>query len=72
MQLTENEQKLLDDLIQNVLGAWSRHHEQVPHVLYHYTSADGLIGILSSKSIWLTDLRYMNDLSELQYSKALV
>ena len=72
MQLTENEQKLLDDLIQNVLGAWSRHHEQVPHVLYHYTSADGLIGRLSSKSIWLTDLRYMNDLSELQYSKALV
>ena len=58
--------------IARVLGAWSQRHEEIPHVLYHYTSADGLIGILTTKTIWLTDLRYMNDLSELQYSRELV
>lgn len=43
-----------------------------PRVLYHYTSAAGLRGIIESKSIWLTDLRFMNDLSELQYAQGLI
>lgn len=72
MNLTEQEVSRLSSLTQKVLGPWSQRHEQVPHVLYHYTSADGLIGILSAKTIWMTDLRYMNDLSELQYSRELV
>lgn len=72
MNLSEQEESRLNDLTQKVLGAWSQRHELIPNVLYHYTSADGLIGILGGKSIWLTDLRYMNDMSELQYSRELV
>ena len=48
------------------------HHQKestpVPKHLYHYTSADGLLGILSSTSVWLTNIQYMNDLSEIQYA----
>jgi hypothetical protein len=72
MELSEREQNRLNKLSRSILSSWGERHEQIPNVLYHYTSADGLIGILTSKSIWLTDLRYMNDLSELQYSRELV
>lgn len=39
---------------------------KVPDVLYHYTSAAGLIGILESGKIWTTKIQYLNDNSELQ------
>lgn len=51
---------------------WNAIHNPFPNDLYHYTSATGLIGILSSKSFWLTDLRYMNDMSELQYAQQVI
>ena len=43
----------------------------IPHRLFHYTTAEGLLGICSSKSLWMTDLQFMNDASEIQYSRAL-
>lgn len=33
-------------------------------LLYHYTDQNGLLGILSSKTIWSTHIRYLNDTSE--------
>jgi|WetSurMetagenome_2_1015567.scaffolds.fasta_scaffold202366_1 hypothetical protein len=33
-------------------------------LLYHYTDQTGLLGILESKSIWATHVRYLNDASE--------
>ena len=41
-------------------------------VLYHYTSLDGLIGILQTKSLWCTDTSSLNDPMELKYGKKLV
>jgi hypothetical protein len=35
-----------------------------PEFLYHYTSQDGLIGIVSSASLWATNINYMNDATE--------
>lgn len=35
--------------------------------LYHYTTFEALDGILSNKEIWLGNLRYMNDRSELTH-----
>lgn len=43
-----------------------------PEVLYHYTSIDGLMGILSNKSIWLTDYQYLNDMEEIEHGKNIV
>ena len=38
-------------------------------LIYHYTSINGLIGIIERKSIWATNILYLNDASELNYSK---
>ncbi len=38
-----------------------------PAILYHYTDYDGAAGIISSKSLRLTKLRYLNDKSELTF-----
>jgi len=35
--------------------------------LYHYTTGTGLEGIIDSKTIWLTDIEYLNDLSEFKH-----
>lgn len=36
-------------------------------LLYHYTSPSGLIGILNSQKVWLSDSDYLNDSSESYY-----
>ncbi len=45
---------------------------QVPEILYHYTDAAGLVGMLSFHKIWLTDMRFLNDKTELVHTKNLV
>lgn len=38
-----------------------------PARLFHYTSADGLLGILKTNSLWATNMKFLNDYSELKY-----
>ena len=44
----------------------------IPATLYHYTNAAGLLGILKSKSLWASDLQFLNDRSELVYGHKLI
>ncbi len=44
----------------------------VPQVLYHYTDAAGLLGMLQSRRIWLTDYRFLNDRTEFVHIEKLV
>lgn len=37
---------------------------QIPETLYHYTSLQGLLGILESGQLWASHIRYLNDQSE--------
>lgn len=39
-----------------------------PRYLYHYTDAKGLEGILRTGTLWATDVRYLNDSSELNHT----
>lgn len=41
-------------------------------LLYHYTTLAGLLGITASTSIWASDVRYMNDASELIYAAEMI
>ena len=68
----EEKGRKLDLLASSILEQWGDEHKDVPRTLYHYTSADGLLGILKSHSIWMTNLRYMNDFSELQYAHEMI
>lgn len=40
--------------------------------LYHYTSLQGLMGIIESKVLRASDVRYMNDSTELTYALSLI
>jgi len=41
-------------------------------LLWHYTTGAGLRGILEKNLLWATDVRYMNDESELNYPVSLL
>lgn len=43
-----------------------------PETLHHYTSAQGLLGILSTGAVWATDLRYLNDPEEFRFARCLI
>jgi len=43
-----------------------------PDHLFHYTSSAGLLGIVSSKQMWMSDSRSLNDEKELKYFKDIV
>jgi len=45
--------------------------EETDKILYHYTSIEGLLGIIESKSVWATNVLYLNDASELNYAVGL-
>lgn len=40
--------------------------------LYHYTSFAGLLGIVGAKTLWASDIRYMNDSAELKHTADLI
>jgi hypothetical protein len=38
-----------------------------PTTVYHYTSLEGLMGIVSNRSVWMTEFSYLNDRREVRY-----
>ena len=42
-----------------------------PGLLYHYTSLDGLKGVLESGSVWATDIAFLNDAAEVAHANGL-
>lgn len=45
--------------------------ERPPDTLHHYTTLDGLRGILKEKKMWATNAEFMNDRQELRYAHEL-
>jgi hypothetical protein len=44
----------------------------LPEELYHYTSPAGLLGIVKSRSIWASNIHYLNDEQEFAFGLAVV
>jgi hypothetical protein len=40
-----------------------------PEILYHYTTAMGLMGIVQSRTLWATNAEFLNDTQELQFGR---
>lgn len=40
---------------------------KAPEIVYHYTTATGALGILTSGSLWATDMAHLNDASEMTF-----
>lgn len=47
-------------------------YEDVPHTLFHYTTQNGFLGIIESKSLRMSDNKYLNDTTEYTYAVQLV
>ncbi|MGN6776273.1 DUF2971 domain-containing protein [Rhizobium sp.] len=58
-----------DGMANLVIGAA---HGALPPSLFHYTSSQGLIGIVENHSLWFSDATFMNDGSELVWGVNLV
>jgi hypothetical protein len=43
-----------------------------PDRIYHYTDAAGLLAIIQTKTIWATDLAFLNDSREFVHTVGLV
>lgn len=63
-QLKELEQSINTEFL-GVMGVEALGEPRPPEVLYHYTTAAGLHGILRDQELWATNVLYMNDSSEL-------
>jgi len=49
----------------------SRVTRQPPELLYHYTSGDGLRGIITNRVLWATSIHHLNDTQELLHALSL-
>ena len=57
----------IDEFAEGLLSQfWKSHRSDAPEHVYHYTSAEGLYGILQSNAVWAADCRFLNDTSESQ------
>ena len=50
------------DILKDVL--W----QQPSGTLYHYTTQEGLLGIIKNKEIWATQTQYLNDAREYRHA----
>lgn len=51
---------------------WAALHGQPPRLLFHYTDAGGLRGIVTSQPMWASNAFFLNDATELTYAARLL
>lgn len=56
------------------LDEWLSLHSHLPadSLLWHYTSAEGMLGILESRKLWFSNARFLNDTEEIKHGYELV
>ena len=70
IQEKQSLKKILADIFWKEVGKSIR-PESLSNKVYHYTSVEGLLGILSDKQVWMTNSQFLNDSTELLYFKTL-
>jgi len=66
--LIDEERRFFDKLYKE----WIPLHDNRPRVVYHYTTAAGLLGIVQSNRLWATNARFLNDHSEIEYAACVI
>lgn len=70
--LTPEEQQVLSVLRTEYNSASLNPHDFLPPMLFHYTSARGLLGIIETGVLRASNFSYLNDASEFRYGESLV
>lgn len=56
------------ELVNRYMESWLDHHSRdAKLILHHYTDARGLHGIISSRELWCTEIKFLNDSKEFEY-----
>lgn len=55
-------------IVDNIFKTELTQDEEDEQILYHYTTWEGLKGIIENRCFWLTDYRSLNDTSEIHYA----
>ena len=63
---------VLIDEIQAWWHDWKNVHEPPPELLFHYTDAAGIQGIVTKDELWASHVEYLNDAQEFRYARELV
>jgi hypothetical protein len=61
-----------DERALELIQSWFKPHLKRPRRLYHYTDANGVLGIISEKRLRLTHAGYLNDPGELKYAANMI
>jgi hypothetical protein len=69
--MTEAEQKA-ESLMNKLEQLLDTNDKDPLRPLYHYTSFEGLSGILKTRQLWLTHHKYLNDPSEIEHGKKIL
>lgn len=64
----EKRQEILENVSEEFSLFWYELHKDFPPVLWHYTDAGGLLGMLQNNQLWFTDAKCLNDYSEMSYA----
>jgi hypothetical protein len=59
-------------VLDNEADGWTKLHGNLPPTLYHYTTAQGLVGMLQTGRLWATNAHFMNDPREITYAADIV
>jgi len=55
-----------------LMSQWIKDYDGTTSDLYHYCDSEALLGIMSSKELWATDIRHLNDPREFEYGCQLI
>nr|WP_256433563.1 DUF2971 domain-containing protein [Myxococcus sp. CA040A] len=67
-----NTAKEADDLEQSLTSDFDALDKNPPKILFHYTTPDGLLGILKTEKLWFSQTGFLNDSVEATYAHSLI
>jgi hypothetical protein len=62
----------IEEQVESITFECDVHQHDAPDTLFHYTTLGGLLGIINTRSLWFSDVRYSNDPLEAWYGRRLV
>lgn len=58
--------------IEKFRAEWRHLHDPPPRILFHYTDAHGLRGIIATGELWASHVDYVNDAQEFKYARKVI
>jgi hypothetical protein len=62
----------IDTLLKEITDIFKEEKYSLPKILYHYCNSNALLNFIKFQELYLSDIRGMNDYSEMSYGKKLI